>query len=198
MKTVVVALSCLTGVVVSFAAATAGGGKAATPTPGVQSIGVVRVVDILQGLSEVRKHGNEIKADQGKAQAELDALTKEIEIEEGELATLKRASIAYLKQSEAVAEKKAHYSAHKELLERQILLKQQLWTQKAYGEIVRVTREVAAEKGLSLILVKDDPNVNAAPPEAITTLIATYKVLCSDGCPDITQEVQAKLIAAQP
>jgi Skp family chaperone for outer membrane proteins len=197
MKTVVVALSCLTGVVVSFAAATAGGGKAAAPTPGVQ-IGVVRVVDILQRLSEARKHSDEIKADQGKAQAELDALAKEIGSEEGELRTLKPSSTDYLKQSEAVAEKKAHYSAHEEFLRRQILLKQQLWTQKAYGEIVRATREVAAEKGLSLVLVKDDPNVNAAPPEAITTLIATYKVLCSDGCPDITLDVQAKLIAAKP
>jgi len=101
-----------------------------------------------------------------------------------------------LKQLEAVTVKKAHYSAHKELLDRQILLKQQLWTQKAYNEIVRAAREVAVEKGLSLVLAKDDPSISQ--PEAISALIATQKVLYCDGCPDITPDVQAKLIAAKP
>jgi len=185
------------GIVVSLAAGTAGGGKGTAPSPGVQSVGVVRVVSLLLRLSETGKLGEAVKADQGKAQAELAALAKEIETEERELTTLKATSNDYLKQSETLAEKKAHFSAHREFLDRQIRLKQELWTQKAYGRIVQATREVAAEKGLSLVLVKDDPNT-VPESEGIRSVIATQKVLYCDGCPDITQEVQAKLIAAKP
>ena len=185
------------GIVVSLAAGNAGGGKGTAPSSGVQSVGVVRVVSLLLRLSETGKLGEAVKADQGKAQAELAALAKEIETEERELTTLKATSNDYLKQSETLAEKKAHFSAHREFLDRQIRLKQELWTQKAYGRIVQATREVAAEKGLSLVLVKDDPNT-VPESEGIRSVIATQKVLYCDGCPDITQEVQAKLIAAKP
>jgi len=195
MKTTVVALSCLTVAVVSLAGGRAGGSKAGIPTPGAQ-IGVVRIVEILQVLAKARKHTDEITTDRIKGRAELQALAKEIETEEAELAGLKASSSDHLKQSEALAEKKAHYSAHKDFLDRQILLKQQLWMQKAYGEIVRAIREVAVEKGLPLVLVKDDPNLPGL--EAVSALIATQKVLYCGGCPDITREVQARLLAARP
>ena len=102
----------------------------------------------------------------------------------------------HLRQTEALAQKKAYYTAHKDFLDRQILLKQQMWTQKAYAEIAQVIREVAVEKGLPLVVVKDDPNLS--PLEAVTALVATQKVLYCGGCPDITREVQARLLAARP
>jgi Skp family chaperone for outer membrane proteins len=197
MKTTVVALSCLTGIVVSFAAGSAGGSKAAAPAPGVQSVGVVRVVALLLKLSEAGKLEEAVKADQSKAQAELAVLAKEIQTEEHELTTLKTTSEDYLKQSQTLTEKKAHFSARREFLDRQIRLKQEMWTQKAYGQIVRTTREVAAEKGLSLVLVKDDPNT-VPELEGIRGVIATQKVLYCGGCLDITEEVQARLAAAKP
>ena len=195
MKTTIVALSCLTVAVVSLAGGMAGGSKAGIPTPEVR-IGVVRVVETLQVLAKARKHSEEITADRTRARAEMQALAKEIEAEEAELTGLKASSSEHLKQAEALAEKKAHYSAHKDLLDRQILLKQQMWTQKAYAEIAQVIREVAVEKGLPLVLVKDDPNLSTL--EAVSALVATQKVLYCGGCPDITQEVQARLLAARP
>ncbi len=197
MKATVVAVSCLTGIAVSWAAGSAGGGKAVAPAPGVQSVGVVRVVALLLKLSEAGKLGEVVKVDQSKAQAELAALAKEIETEEHELTTLKTTSEDYLKQSQTVAERKAHFSARREFLDRQLRLKQEMWTQKAYGQIVRVTREVAADRGLSLVLVKDDPNT-VPESEGIRAVIAMQKVLYCGGCPDITEEVQARLLAARP
>ena len=197
MKTAVVALSCLTGFVICWAAGSAGGGRSIAPPPGVQSVGVVRVVDLLVKLSEAGNLANTVRADQGKAQAELAALAKEIETEERELMTLRPTSDDYLKQSEALAEKKAHLTAHRDFLDRQIRLKQELWTQKAYGQIMRATREVAAERGLSLVLAKDDPN-SAPDAQGMRGVIATQKVLYCGGCPDITPEVQARLLAAKP
>ncbi len=197
MRTTVITLSCLTGIVVLLAAGSAGGSKAVAPAPGAQSVAVVRVVALLLKLSEAGKLEEAVKADQGKAQAELAALAKEIQTEEHELTTLKTTSEDYLKQSQTLAEKKAHFSARREFLDRQIRLKQEMWTQKAYGQIVRTTREVAAEKGLSLVLVQDDPNT-VSESEGIRGVVATQKVLYSGGCPDITPEVQARLIAAKP
>ncbi len=197
MRTTIVALSCLTGIVVSLAAGNAGGGKSISSSPGVQSIGVVRVVSLLLKLSEAGKFADTVKGEQSKGQAALTALAKEIETEERELTTLKTTSDDYLKQSETLAEKKAHFSAHREFLDRQIRLKQELWTQKAYAQIMQATREVAAERGLALVLVKDDPNT-VPEAEGIRSVIATQKVLYCAGCPDITPDVQAKLLAAKP
>ncbi len=197
MKTTVVALSCLTGFAISLAAASASGGRSVASPPGVPSVGVVRVVDLLVKLSEAGNLANTVRADQSKAQAELAALAKEIDTEERELMTLKPTSDDHLRQSEALAEKKAHLTAHRDLLDRQIRLKQELWTQKAYSQIMRATREVAAERGLSLILAKDDPN-SVPDAQGIRSVIATQKVLYCGGCPDITQEVQARLIPMKP
>jgi Skp family chaperone for outer membrane proteins len=195
MKSTVVALSCLTIAVVLLTDGLAGPSKVEIPGPEIR-IGVVRIVETLQVLSKARKHGEEITADRNKARAELQTLAREIEAEEAELAGLKPSTTDHLRQTEALAQKKAHYTAHKDFLDRQILLKQQVWTQKAYAEIAQVIREVAVEKELSLVVVKDDPNLS--PLEAVTALVATQKVLYCGGCPDITREVQARLLAARP
>jgi Skp family chaperone for outer membrane proteins len=192
MKTTVAALCCLTGMVVTFAAGSAGGGKAATPTPGLPSIGVVNLREILR---QDKQYADEIASDRSKARAELQTLAKELQTEEGELGALKSSSADYVKQMEVVAEKRAHFSAREDVLKQRVLLKQQVWSQKMLGDIVRATREVAVEKGLSLVLVKEDPNMPEV--EEMASRIVTQKVLYSDGCPDITADVQAKLSAAR-
>jgi Skp family chaperone for outer membrane proteins len=192
MKTTVVALCCLTGIVVVFAAGSAGGGKAVAPAPGLPSIGIVNLREILR---QDKKYAEEIADDRSKARAELQTLAQEIQTEEGELGTLKTSSADYMKQMEVVVEKKAHFSAREDFLKQRVLLKQQVWSQKMLGDIVRATRAVALEKGLSLVLVKEDPNM----PEVgeMASRIVTQKVLFSDGCPDVTPDVQAKLSAVK-
>jgi len=192
MKTTVLALSGLTAVVVSFAAGIAGGSKAAAPTSAIQSIGVVNLTEILR---PDRKYADEIASDTSKARAELAALDKEIQTAESELGTLKTTSADYLRQMETLAEKKAHFNAHRDFLDRQLLLKKQQWSQKMLSNAMRATREIAIEKGLSLVLVKEDPN--GPQLEEMSTRIVTQKVLYCDGCPDITQEVQARLGTAK-
>ncbi|MCU0915666.1 MAG: OmpH family outer membrane protein [Planctomycetes bacterium] len=196
MKTAVVALSCLTSIVVSFAAGAAGGSKSATPTSGPHSVGVIRIVEVLQVLSKDKKHGETIAVDRSRARSELETLAKEIEAAENEIRTLKPDSRDYASQFEIVTEKKAHYSARKEFLDRQMVVKQQLWTQKTYTQIVQTTQEVAVEKGLSLVLAKDD--LVTTQPEAVPAMITTQKMIYSGGCPDITKDVLARLTAAKP
>lgn len=167
--------------------------KPLRPHPPSSPSGVVNLAEILR---PDRKYADEIVSDISKARAELAALAKEIQIAESELGTLKPTSVDYLRQMETLAEKKAHFNAHRDFLDRQLLLKKQQWSQKMLSNAMRATREIATEKGLSLVLVKEDPNDPQL--EEMSTRIVTQKVLYCDGCPDITQEVQARLGTAKP
>ena len=51
-------------------------------------------------------------------------------------------------------------------------------------------------RGLSLVLAKDE--LVTTQPEAISTMITTQKMIYSGGCPDITQDVVARLVKAKP
>ncbi len=157
-------------------------------------IAVVRVLEILQENAQSdRKHVQELMAIRNEARTEMEQRAKEIDAEEADLKTLKSDSDDYLKQLEVVIEKKGRYESRKEFLERQIAVKQQIWTRAMYSEVIRITREVAAQKGFRLVLAADQADLPAS--ESLANLIATQKVLYSEGCPDLTDEVKARLLA---
>jgi Skp family chaperone for outer membrane proteins len=182
--------------VVAFSAGSiSGGAKTIGPMPQSEStIAVVRVVDILrEWAGSDKKHMQELIAQQNRNRAELEQRARELRTEEEELRTLKTGSEDYLKQLERLLEMKARLEGRKEFLDRELALKQQLWTQRTFAEIVQITRELAAEKGFHLVLAADPLEV--PPSESIAGIIATQKVLYSSGCPDLTDEVKARLAA---
>ena len=67
------------------------------------------------------------------------------------------------------------------------------WTQKLYKEILRITRELAAEKGLALVLGADEPEFPFQRYEELVMTLSTHKVLYGDGCVDLTNELVAQL-----
>jgi Skp family chaperone for outer membrane proteins len=198
MKIRLVLLGSLACVVVFSSGILFGGAKTPDRTfQGEPAIAVVRVVEILQDYARNdKKQLQELLAQQSNARAEMEQRAKEIETEETELKTSKPGSDDYLKQLDRVLEMKGRYGSRKEFLERQMALEQQVWTQKAYAEVVRIVREVAAEKGFRLVLAPDQLEVPAS--ENIARAIAAQKVLYCDGCPDITDEVKARLNLTKP
>lgn len=62
-----------------------------------------------------------------------------------------------------------------------------------YNEVLRITREIASQKGFRLVLAAHQMDLPAS--ESLANLIATQKVLYSDGCPDLTDEVKARVLA---
>ena len=192
MKIRLALFGCVACVLASSAGSLSGTAKA--PSPALQSgppIAVVRVIEILQGGA--KGHMQELMAERSQARAELEQLAKEIEAEEGDLKASKPGSNDYLKQLERVADLKGRYQGRKEFLEQKIALSQQTWTQKTYAEVLRITREVAAEKGFGLVLAADQ--IDLPPSENLVSVIATQKVLYAGGCPDLTEEVMARLNA---
>jgi Skp family chaperone for outer membrane proteins len=77
----------------------------------------------------------------------------------------------------------------------QRMLKDKRWTEGLYEEILQLTSELAAEKGLELVFDKDEPEFPAASSDELMLTLSTNKVLYSGGCLDITAEVIARLDA---
>lgn len=197
MKTRIALLICLVGIAVCWLPNLSGRGAAASrSSPGPQTIAVVRVLEILRDLGAGTERRREVLAERGQATTELEQLARQINEQEQALKTFAIGSSDYLKQLDRIMEMQGRYGSRKEFLDRQMSLKQQLWTQQAYDRIARITSELAKEKGFGLVLAVDP---NGLPlSETFSSMIAMQKVVYSGGCPDLTNEVKAKLAAAKP
>ena len=167
-------------------------------TPATPSkIGVVGILQIIQERARGDKQLSDILAERNKGLTELAELSKEIEVNEADLRHLKSDSSDYIKELEQLVEKKTRLQSRKEFLDRQAVLRQQLWTQQLYIQVVQASRQVAAEKGLDLVLTKDEPE-NLPVSEQFSNAVATQKVLYSGGCVDITEDVRSRLKIEKP
>ena len=80
-----------------------------------------------------------------------------------------------------------------ELNPRRRALKEMQWTQTLYQAILRITKELGAAKGLNLVLEGDQPQFPFQRYEELVGILSTHKVLYSEGCIDLTNEVIAQL-----
>ena len=83
--------------------------------------------------------------------------------------------------------------ALQEINPRRKVLKQMQWTQNLYQEILRITKALAAEKGLNLVLGADEPEFPFQRYEELAMTLSTHKVIYNEGCVDLTNEVIARL-----
>ena len=196
MKIKVIILSCLVAAIFLFigyerslAISTSESGKINL------KVGTVSVLRILKDCKGNAKFKEEATIEQNKMVAELDKLKAEFEAEEAGLRTLKNGSNDYMTQVKEILTKRANYQAQQEFYKRQIELKEQRWAEDTYKNILRITAEVAKQKGLDLVLEMDEPELPAPNYNGLMTILSTHKVLYSTGCPDITEEVMTRLDA---
>lgn len=194
MKTKMTVLGCLV-----FSVLLLFGFEYTSAQPGepASKIGVMSVERVLRDCKATAKYREQMKAEGDKIAAEMDALSKEIQaLKAGlQLGTLKVGSSDYFKQHWEFAQKQAELDARKEYIPNQQMLQQQLWTQEIYQKILQVTKEVGAEKGLILVLEKSEPEFPIQSDFGL--VIGTHKVLYSGGCPDITDDVIARMDAEE-
>jgi len=129
--------------------------------------------------------------------AELERLTKELEADEAGLKTLKLGSPDHLKQYQQILEKRANLEAQREYYKQHRALKEKQRTEQLYKEILQITKDLAEQKGLDLVLEDDEPEFPVASAEELVMIINTHKVLYSAGCLDITGDVIARLDEAR-
>ena len=158
-------------------------------------IGVVSVQRIFLTCERNAKHEQEIEAEQNKLYAELEKLSAEIKAEEAGLKTLKPGSRDRMAQVEDILTKQASLQTKEELYKRRLELQYQLFIEGLYEDILRETTEVAKQKGLDLVQVKDEIEFPALSVNDAMMAIRTHKLLYSGGCLDITDEVIARLDA---
>jgi len=159
------------------------------------SIGLVSVRKVFRECKSNISYRQEAMAEYNKALAELEKLTKELDADEAGLKTLKPGSPDHLKQYKQILEKRANLEAQQQYHKQHRALIEQQRTEELYKRILQITKTLAEQKGLSLVLEYDEPEFPLASADELVMTLNTHKVLYGAGCLDITDDVIARLDA---
>lgn len=196
MKARTVVLGCLTCMVVLLLGYEY---SLAQPKPSTPSskIGVLSIRKIFRNCKANNRYMEKMIAEKNKTDAEEDKLSKEISAHEAGLKTLVPGSNDHLTQIKQLFEKKAELEATQQFNRQQRALKERRWTEELYSGILRITGELAKDKGLDLVLERAELEFPMPSTEEFVTILNTHKVLYSGGCVDISDEVTARLDAEE-
>ncbi|MCX5639144.1 MAG: OmpH family outer membrane protein [Planctomycetota bacterium] len=192
MRIKAVVLSCLVCAVVLFVGYeySQAQPKADKPT---SKIGIVSVRKAFRNSKKNSKYREQTIAEQTKIDAEDEKLSKEIEAQEAGLKALKPGSSDHLAQFKVILEKRANLEAQRQFNKQHRGLKDHRWTEELYREILRITNELAQQKGLDLVVEADEPEFPVESANELMMTLSTHKVLYSGGCLDLTDEVVGRL-----
>ena len=158
-------------------------------------VGVVDVEKVFQQCKRNASYREQTQAEQEKIIAELEKAAREIEAEKAGLKALKPESEDYLEMMKQTFQKQASLQAQQEFYKQQMALKDQRWTEQLYVDILSIVEIVAEQKGLDMVLTKEQIQLPAPSINELMITVRTHKLLYSGGCIDITGEVTAKLDA---
>jgi Skp family chaperone for outer membrane proteins len=166
-------------------------------TMGPTKIGLVSVRSIFQNCKKNTDYKTKMMAEQDKIIAELEKLNKAIDAIQADLKTRKTGSEDSLKLMKDIAEKKASLEGQKQYYQEQFKVKDQMWTEKMYVEILDTVGKIAKQKGYDLVLEKDEIELPAASATELMLIIRTHKVLYHNNDMDFTSDVLAAVDAPQ-
>ncbi len=192
MKNRAMVLSCLAGGVILCMSYQYSRAQTEADKP-PSKIGVVSIRKIYRDCERAKSHEKQIRAEEDKINAELNLLKKKIDAAEAGLDTLRQESIDYLELARDVFQKQDSYKSQKQHYERLLALKDRQWTKALYRDILRVTGEVAKEKGLDLVFERSEPDFSMVSAAELLLTIQTHKLLYSGRCTDITEQVRVRL-----
>lgn len=192
MKVKTMFLSCLAGVVIMAMVFEYSQAQSKSNTPS-SKIGVVSILKVFRDSKRSDAHRRQLNAEQRVIIDELKRLSTEIQAKEAGLKAFKPESSDYLAQRKELIDKQARLEAEQKFNKEQIILKQYKWSKEFYQDILRITSELAEQKGLDLVLKKDEIDLLALSVNEISETVRTHKVLYSGGCVDISDEVLARL-----
>ena len=157
--------------------------------PSDSKYGVVSIRTIFEDSQKNVKYRDDAGVQQDRIIAELEKLSKEADADEAGLKTLVVGSSDYMALSKGIFEKQAKLEALKEFHKQSMTLQDKRWTEKIYQDILRITGEVAAQRGLAMVFAKDEVEFPATSANELMLAIRTNKLLYSGGCVDITGDV---------
>jgi Skp family chaperone for outer membrane proteins len=192
MKIKTMFLSCLAGMIILAMGYEYSQAQQKADIPS-HKIGIVSIVKILRNCKRSAVHTTKVIAEQNKIRAELEKLSKQLKAQEDMLSALKQDSSDYLAQRKEVINKRISLEAQQAFNKEEAILKEYRWRKEFYQDILRITSELAEQKGLDVVLEKDEIDILALSVNEFNQTMITHKVLYSGGCMDITDEVTARL-----
>lgn len=156
-------------------------------------IGIVDVRRALRECNATEKYREQTNTEDAKMNVEEEQLDNQIKALALNLRALKPDSSDYAAQYLEYMQKQGELKNKQEINRQLKLLKHQQWTQKLYQEILRLTKTMAAEKGLAMVLGSDEPQFPIQQYEELAMTLNTHKVLYGNGCHDLTDEIIAEL-----
>jgi Skp family chaperone for outer membrane proteins len=192
MKVKTMVLGCLAGVVILAMGYEYSQAQSKGDTPS-SKIGIVSILKVFRDSKRSDAHRTELLAEQNKTRAAWQKLSEDIAAQEAGLKALKPESSDYLAQRKELIDKQARLEAEQKFYKEQAILKQYKWSKELYQDILRITSELAEQKGLDLVLKKDEIDLLALSVNEISETVRSHKVLYSGGCVDISDEVVARL-----
>lgn len=192
MKIKTLISGCLMGMVVLFLVHQFGEAQPLANEP-TSNIGIVHIEKALQNCQATAKFKERTAVENKKMAAEEGRLSGEIQALRESLKALVPNSADWLAQYKDMMQKESELKTLKDFNPQLRAMRAHQWTEKLYPEILRITKELAAKKGLALVLTVDDPEFPTQRYEELVMTLRTHKVLYSDGCVDLTTEIITEL-----
>jgi Skp family chaperone for outer membrane proteins len=192
MKVKSVVLSCLIGVVALFFVHEFSLAQPLATVP-ASKIGLISISRAMRDCKATVVFGAKAKAEDEQLIKDQDALKAEIQTLTQAAQAFVRGTTDYMTQFRLLVQKQAELKALEEYLREKRITSQRAWAEKIYREILRITKEVASNKGLDLVLQRSEPEFPVQNADQLMMTISTHKVLYGGGCLDITDEVIAEL-----
>ena len=165
--------------------------KKKSPQASPSRIAVVSVRRIFENCRKNTQWQQIMEAERKKIVAELEKISSEARAFRADMETRKPGSTDYVNLMHEMIEKEALLDAKEKSYQQELTFKEQRWTEQLYLEIVAAIGKVAEQKGLDLVLAKEDNQFPAASPNELLLMIKTSKVLFHTDDMDITNEVLA-------
>jgi Skp family chaperone for outer membrane proteins/uncharacterized coiled-coil protein SlyX len=167
--------------------------KSNVKTGGKPAAGVVSVRKIFRDCKKSAKYRQQSNMERQRADAELTKLDNDIKAQQEGLKTLKPDSENYMTEIREILEKQASLQALQKFYKQQISLNEQRITEEIYGDILRITAAVAKQRGLNYVFEISAPQLPAMSPTELELSMGMHKLLYSEGCIDLTDEVMTIL-----
>ena len=163
--------------------------KEKIPQASPSRIAVVSIRRIFENCRKNTQRQEEMEAERKKIVAELEKISSEANAFRADMETRKPGSTDYVNLMRETMEKEALLDAKEKFYQQNLTSREQQWTEQLYLEIVAAIGNVAKQKGLDLVLAKEENQFPAASPNELLLMIKTSKVLFHADEMDITNEV---------
>jgi Skp family chaperone for outer membrane proteins len=164
--------------------------------PASVKIGIVSVREVFENCTMKIEVEKTLAAEGEKKFAELKKLEESVETDKAALSKRKENSADYMEMLGALMQKQSQFDAQKEFFQQDLAVKEMQGKEKIYRKILEVIASVAQEKGLDLILNRDDNYLNrpdlgqsAQSPSDLILTTKTHKLLYFNPSLDITADV---------